>query len=112
MACLKCGKETGISSVFCDDCLLKMAAYPVKPDAPVQLPHRAPVPEEKKPVRKKKQYTPMELLKKSRRRVLWLSVTVFLLIVGLVFSLSLLVHTLDALDEAQNQGKNYTTIIS
>ena len=112
MSCLKCGKETGISSVFCDSCLWKMAAYPVKPDIVVQLPNRPDEVEEKKPVRKKKQPTPAELLKKARRRVLWLSVTVLLLIVGLLISISLLVHTANALEEIQSHGKNYTTIIS
>jgi hypothetical protein len=110
MGCLKCGKETGISSVFCDDCLCKMAAYPIKPDAAIQLPHRVAAPEDKKPARKKKQRSTAELLRRSRKRVLCLSVTVFLLLIGLLISLSLLVHTLDTLEEVQNQGKNYTTV--
>ena len=111
MSCLKCGKDTGASSVFCDECLAKMSDYPVKSDTAVQLPDRPVIISEKKPVHKKKQPSPAELLKKSRKRVLWLSIAVFLLVVSLAISLSYLVHTLDTLDDLQNHGKNYTTII-
>ena len=111
MGCLKCGKETGMSSVFCDNCLEKMAEHPIKPDAAIQLPHRVHTPEDKKPARKKKDYTSAELLKKARKRIFWLSVAVILLILSLLISLSLLEHTFEALDAAQSQGKNYTTII-
>ena len=111
MGCLKCGKEAGVSSVFCDNCLEKMAAHPIKPDAAIQLPHRAHTQDDKKPARKRKQRTSAELLKKARRRILWLSIAVVLLILSLLISLSLLEHTIKALDAAQNQGKNYSTII-
>lgn len=111
MGCLKCGKETGISSVFCDDCLCKMATYPVKPDAAIQLPHRVAAPEDKKPTRRKKQRSTAELLKKARKRNLRLSIIVFLLAIGLAASILMLVHTLDALEKVQNQGKNYTAIL-
>ena len=112
MGCLKCGKETGISSVFCDECLWKAAAYPVKPDIAIQLPHRADVTEEKKPPRKKKQAAPEELLKKFRKSTFWLSVTVFLLTLALVVSIFFLVHTLGSLEEKQDVGRNYTSVIS
>ena len=94
MSCLKCGKDTGVSSVFCDDCLAKMTEYPVKPDIAIQLPHRIADTEDKKTVRKKKQLTTAQLLKKSQRRVLWLSAAVIFLIISLVISLSLLAYTL------------------
>ena len=94
MGCLKCGQDTGVSSVFCDDCLAKMTKYPVKPDIAVQLPQRIADTEDKKPVRKKKQLTTAQLLKKSQRRVLWLSAAVIFLIISLVISLSLLAYTL------------------
>ena len=110
MACLKCGKETGLSSVFCDDCLWKMVAYPVKPDVAIQLPHREPVVEDKKALRKKKQQPPEELLRKFRKSTLWLSVTVFLLTVCLALSVTFLIHTMDSAKEEPNIGKNYTVI--
>lgn len=94
MGCLKCGQETGVSSVFCDDCLEKMTEYPVKPDIAIQLPHRIADTEDKKSVRKKKQLTTAQLLKKSQQRVLWLSAAVIFLIFSLVITLSLLVYAL------------------
>ena len=111
MGCLKCGKDTGASNVFCDECLTRMTDYPIKTDIPIQLPTRTVVISEKKPVHKKKQPSPAELLKKSRKNVLWLSIAVFLLVISLVISLSYLVHTLNTLDDLQNHGKNYTTVI-
>lgn len=112
MGCLKCGKETGISSVFCDECLWKAAAYPVKPDIAIQLPHRADVAEEKKPPRKKKQAAPEELLKKFRKSTFWLSVAVFLLTIALAASIFSLIHTLGTFDEKQDVGRNYTSVVS
>ena len=112
MGCLKCGKETGVSSVFCDYCLLNMTAYPVKPDIAVQLPNRNEVVEEKKPSRRKKQLAPAELLKRANRRSLWLAIIVLILAISLALTSFALVHTLDALEDANNQGKNYHTIVS
>jgi len=111
MGCLKCGKETGLSSVFCDECLWKAAAYPVKPDVAIQLPDRLTVAEEKKPPRKKKLPSAEELLKKYRKSTFWLSVSVFLLTVGLVLSISFLIHTADSAEEKDNIGRNYTSVV-
>lgn len=38
--CLKCGREIEEGQVFCNDCLVQMAKYPVKPGTAVQLPSR------------------------------------------------------------------------
>ena len=40
MNCLKCGREIEEGQVFCNDCLVQMAKYPVKPGTAVQLPSR------------------------------------------------------------------------
>ena len=32
MNCLKCGREIEEGQVFCNDCLVQMAKYPVKPE--------------------------------------------------------------------------------
>ena len=40
MNCLKCGRETSSEQSFCQDCLLEMQKYPVKPGTVVQLPKR------------------------------------------------------------------------
>ena len=38
--CLKCGREIEEGQVFCNDCLVQMAKYPVKPGTAVLLPSR------------------------------------------------------------------------
>lgn len=38
MFCMKCGREVTGEQVFCDDCQLEMAKYPVRPGTVVQLP--------------------------------------------------------------------------
>ena len=54
MYCLKCGKDTVGSRVFCDACLEGMSQFPVKPDTAVILPHReAQSPAKKQPARKR-----------------------------------------------------------
>lgn len=44
MSCMRCGKETEESQVFCAECLADMERHPVKPGTPVQLPVRQPNP--------------------------------------------------------------------
>lgn len=40
MNCMKCGRETPSEQVFCEECLLEMEKYPVKPGTVVFLPKR------------------------------------------------------------------------
>lgn len=40
MSCIRCGKETDVSQVFCPECLEDMQRHPVKPGTPIQLPNR------------------------------------------------------------------------
>lgn len=44
MNCLKCGREIEEGQVFCNDCLVQMAKYPVKPGTAVQLPSAEALP--------------------------------------------------------------------
>lgn len=104
MACLKCGKKTGVSQVFCPDCLDIMAQYPVKPDAVVHLPQRAPVVHEKRPVpRMAKQ---LDLL---RKRVRWLWGTIVVLVLLLCLTAGLLIHMLKTDAAVRQIGTNYNT---
>lgn len=49
VSCLKCGKETKDSNVFCDECLDEMKEYPVAAGTAVLLPqHPEDGPERKK----------------------------------------------------------------
>ena len=66
MRCMKCGKETSDSQVFCDSCLEVMEKYPVKPDTVVQLPPSRNLIADKKAARKK-ELSPKELLRKQQK---------------------------------------------
>lgn len=48
MQCMKCGKETVSQQIFCEQCLLNMQAYPIKPGTVVNLPRQKPAAESKK----------------------------------------------------------------
>ncbi len=91
MPCLKCGRETQQSNVFCDACLEDMRQHPVKPGTPVTIFKRPEAPA-KSPG--KKQQKPEELLvkyqKKNKRLVSWviaLSVLLALTSIGLACKL-------------------------
>lgn len=90
--CLKCGREIEEGQVFCNDCLVQMAKYPVKPGTAVQLPSRGSAAVSKKVhSRRRTKAVPEEQLKalKKRIRILsaLLSVCVVLLIVLSVVTL-------------------------
>ena len=92
MNCLKCGREIEEGQVFCNDCLVQMAKYPVKPGTAVQLPSRGSAAVSKKVhSRRRSKAVPEEQLKalKKRIRILsaLLSVCVVLLIVLSVVTL-------------------------
>lgn len=110
MNCLKCGRETDISHVFCNSCLEVMSQHPVKPDAAVQLPRRALLPD-RPPVQKKRSQTPEELLAQARRenRKLRRLVVLLCLVIILGSGLAMLYKFREPIIE--NVGKNYTIFI-
>ena len=66
MNCLKCGREIEEGQVFCNDCLVQMAKYPVKPGTAVQLPSRGSAAVSKKVhSRRRTKAAPEEQLKPS-----------------------------------------------
>lgn len=108
MQCLKCGKKTAGKQVFCDDCLLVMQDYPVKPGTPVHLPKReARAAEKKAPVSRGP--TPAEQLRSLRTTMRWLLGVVAILSVLLLFTAGMLIHTLQQDTAQSNIGRNYTT---
>lgn len=105
MTCIKCGKETDASQVFCNECLTEMEKHPVKPDTPVQLPQR-PAPEKTTP--RMREQTPADANRSLRGLVRWLTVLVTILSVLLCATAGFLLHTLE--QQANNPiGRNYTT---
>ena len=106
MQCLKCGVEIPSTDVFCKTCLGKMAAYPVKADAVVQIPVR-PATEAEKPSRKKKSYA--DYVRTLRRLIKALCVMVAILTLLVCLMGALLYHITQGPVTLPDIGKNYTT---
>ena len=87
MNCMKCGRETAGTDVFCEKCLAAIARYPVKPGAAVHLPKRAA--DTVVRAKKKRPPTPEEIIalqrNKLRRRKLTILILVLLLVLCLVY---------------------------
>ena len=111
MNCAKCGREIEENQVFCPDCLKGMEDYPVKPGIVVHIPKRADEAEEKKnQARRRAVLTPEEQLRKLKKKLRWLrlSVAVLLLACGLLcFAMGKAVVELDFY---RFLGQNYSTV--
>ena len=107
--CLRCGREIDEGQVFCNDCLVKMAKYPVKPGAAVLLPSRGGDAASKKVhSRRRGKAAPEEQLKALKKRIRLLS---FLLVVCLALILVLSVITFRCLKEDDFlPGQNYSAV--
>ena len=85
MNCMKCGRETAGTDVFCEKCLAAIARYPVKPNVAVHLPKRS---EDAPRAKKKRPPTPEEIIVlqrvKLRRRKLTIVILCLLLVLCLV----------------------------
>lgn len=108
MQCLKCGKETLQSQVFCDDCQQTMEQYPVDPGTPVLIIPRSALRPEKDQRRKSKGYaeTMRHLQKLVRRLSIALGVAALLIA---VLSLCLF-FALRSRGVEINIGQNYSII--
>lgn len=71
--CMRCGRELSSGQVFCQECQEEMEKYPVKPGVVVQLPRRQTY--QPKPAPRRRGLTPEEQVKKLKRQVkqLWIS---------------------------------------
>lgn len=111
MNCVKCGKKTEGTDVFCPECLEDMKRYPVKPGTKIQIPAR-PEPVERKTVKAKKEKTPEEQIAGLQRLVKLLTVLLLTLSVALAVSVGILAYQLADDTGAQPQqpmSRNYTT---
>lgn len=83
--CLKCGREIEEGQVFCNDCLVQMAKYPVKPGTAVQLPSRGSAAVSKKVhPRRRGKPAPEEQLRTLKVRVRILSALLAVCVVLLI----------------------------
>ena len=110
MNCMKCGREIALGQVFCKDCLADMATYPIKPDAPVNLPPQTvSTPSRRsKPARKTRK--PEEQVMILRRVVMVLVLVLLMVCVAFaVTTLSMAQNTCDH-TETVPPGQNYSTM--
>ena len=107
MHCIKCGKETKGSDVFCQDCLLVMQTQPVKPGTAVHIPVR---PASKKPAARKKALSPEEQTAKLRKHLRQLRWTIFALILALEVTTASTLYLLHRQGVLEDLGKNYSTV--
>lgn len=111
MRCLKCGREVRPEQVFCDDCLLEMAKYPVKPGTTVQLPHWSESPAVKKTyTRRRPNLSPEEQVRSLKKRVLVLTIALILALAAFA-GLSYCAVT-QLLKEEILPGQNYSAVDS
>ena len=79
MVCMKCGSKMETEQAFCQDCLLEMEKYPVKPGTAVHLPIRKETPTvHKKAVHRRRTVSPEEQIAKLKKRVWILGISLFL----------------------------------
>ena len=106
MYCLKCGAETPNQQLFCPGCLDGMKEYPVRADAPVNLPKRQPAIVKKS---KQKEIPPEQQIAKLRTRVRRLALSALLLILALAVTLTFLFFQVFQKEVSQTlTGRNYT----
>ncbi len=107
MQCLKCGRETEGTNVFCKACLEQMSARPVRPGTPVTI---YPRPEKKPSAPVKNQITPEEQIIKLKHRSRRMAVVITLLSVMLVLSATGLGWKLYQDLRKFPLGQNYSTV--
>lgn len=111
MSCVKCGKKTEGTDVFCPACLEDMKRYPVNPGAKVHIPVRPELPE-RKTVKVKKEKTQEEQIAGLQKLVKTLVILLITLAVALAVAVGILVYQLADDDEESYQqpmSRNYTT---
>lgn len=112
MNCVKCGKETAGTNVFCPECLEDMKRYPIKPGTTVHIPARPERTERKQP-RVRKERPPEEQITSLHKLVQLLVILVACLATTLTVTLGVLVYTLVGPVEPEPQqtpmSRNYTT---
>lgn len=108
MACLKCGKEVSSGQVFCEECLLEMDKYPVKPGTPVMLPNRLAAPVVHKHRLHRRQRKPEEQLSVYKNWLTFFCVFCCVLTVALTLSVMLNLQLMGNKNINILPGQNYT----
>ena len=107
--CLKCGREIEEGQVFCNDCLVQMAKYPVKPGTAVQLPSRGSTAVSKKVhSRRRTKAAPEEQLKALKKRIRILSALLSVCVVLLIVLSVVMLRYMSA--NRLLPGQNYSAV--
>lgn len=109
MKCMKCGRETTADQIFCQDCLLDMEKYPVKPGTALLLPIRRDSPASRKSV-KRRAPSAEDQIRALKKRIRLL---VFFLLISLTLVVCLAFPAVEHLMESQiRPGQNYSSIVT
>lgn len=112
MKCMKCGRKIDDTQVFCEDCLLDMEKFPIKPGTVVQLPKRSETSGAKKANSRRRGNLSLE------EQVKLLKKRIHLLTAALVLALALIAvlafFTVEHLVENPDflPGQNYSAVTS
>ena len=109
MNCMKCGAEIKGDQVFCDECLVQMARFPVQPNVVVQLPtHQNDAPVRKRKPQKKER----DLIEQNHRlrvSVRWLTLLLVIALLGFGLMAFLLLRFIDQRD-ADKKVETYSIV--
>ena len=107
MNCIKCGRETLGEQVFCQECQMVMAKYPVKPGTAVKLPERRETTSFRR-TPKRRAVNLEEQVKVLKKRTLHLTIG---LILALLMIAAMIYPSISYLMEDHHKpGQNYTVI--
>jgi len=109
MNCMKCGRETQAEDVFCQDCLLEMEKYPVRPGTVVLLPRRRESSIVKK-LPKRHVLTAEEQITFLRKWVMILTILLAVCIGAIAAMFRPTMHYV--MDEHVEIGQNYSSVVS
>ena len=107
MYCMKCGREMEAEQAFCEDCLLEMEKYPVKPGTAVQLPVRKPVHQARK-MSKRRTISPEEQIARLKKRI-WFLCGILVVTVALMAAMIYPTVTYFIRNYNLRPGQNYHT---
>ena len=110
--CMKCGRETKVDAVFCDECLEHMDRHPVPPNTLVYVPSEKDRASAKKHSNLPPVVTAEDQVKRLTKKVHVLGLLLALFVGATVFFGLLSVDTLHELSVTKFIGKNYTSVTS
>lgn len=92
MSCMRCGKETDVSQVFCAECLEEIEKQPVKPGTPIQLPYREPRNTAKRASFRLADSKWQDKIFRLKYTILWLIILIVLLTAALALCICMLLQ--------------------